>query len=112
MGRKRVSGARCRTSATAAAAWARVSTVSMLIAVGHLLPVTVSAEVEFGWDAGSFEVGVSGHRVPIPVGSTTFTRAVDPVTCDADGDSSSQPTSADESNLCRRRISLPWREFR
>ena len=45
--------------------------------VGHLLRVTVSAEVEFGWDAGGFEVGVSCHRVPIPAGSTTFTRAVD-----------------------------------
>jgi hypothetical protein len=46
--------------------------------VGHLLRVTVPAEVEFGWDAGGFEVGVSCHRVPIPAGSTTFTRAVDP----------------------------------
>jgi ADP-ribosyl-[dinitrogen reductase] hydrolase len=41
--------------------------------VGHLLRVTVPAEVEFGWDAGGFEVGVSCHRVPIPAGSTTFT---------------------------------------
>jgi hypothetical protein len=45
--------------------------------VGHLLRVTVPAEVEFGCDAGGFEVGVSAHRVPIPAGSTTFTRAVD-----------------------------------
>jgi hypothetical protein len=45
--------------------------------VGHLLRVPVPAEVEFGWDAGGFEVGVSCHRVPIPAGSTTFTRAVD-----------------------------------
>ena len=45
--------------------------------VGHLPRVTVPAEVEFGWDAGSFEFGVSAHRVPIPAGSTTFTRAVD-----------------------------------
>ena len=45
--------------------------------VGHLLAVTVPTEVEFGWDAGGFEVGVSCHRVPIPAGSTTFTRAVD-----------------------------------
>jgi hypothetical protein len=34
--------------------------------VGHLLRVTVPADVEFGWDAGGFEVGVSCHRVPIP----------------------------------------------
>jgi hypothetical protein len=34
--------------------------------VGHLPRVTVPAEVEFGWDAGGFEVGVSCHRVPIP----------------------------------------------
>jgi len=45
--------------------------------VGHLLRVRVPAEVEFGWDAGGFEVGVSCHRVPIPAGSTTFTRPVD-----------------------------------
>jgi hypothetical protein len=45
--------------------------------VGHLLAVTVSAEGEFGWDAGGFEVGVSCRRVPIPAGWTTFTRAVD-----------------------------------
>jgi hypothetical protein len=34
--------------------------------VGHLLRVTVPAQVEFGWDAGGFAVGVSCHRVPIP----------------------------------------------
>jgi len=46
--------------------------------VGHLLlRVTVPAEVEFGWDAGGFEVGVSCDRVPIRAGATTFTRAVD-----------------------------------
>jgi hypothetical protein len=45
--------------------------------VGHLQRVTVPAEVEFGWDAGGFEVGVSCHRGPDPAGSTTFTRAVD-----------------------------------
>jgi sarcosine oxidase len=28
--------------------------------------VTIPAEVEFGWDAGGFEFGVSCHRVPIP----------------------------------------------
>jgi hypothetical protein len=28
--------------------------------------MTVPFEVEFGWDAGGFEVGVSCHRVPIP----------------------------------------------
>ncbi len=44
--------------------------------VGHLLRVTVPAEVEFGWDAGGFEVGVSSQRVPIPADSTIFTRAV------------------------------------
>jgi uncharacterized spore protein YtfJ len=33
--------------------------------------VTVPAEVEFGWDAGGFEVGVSCHRVPIPAGAAT-----------------------------------------
>src|SRR6478736_7594785 len=31
--------------------------------VGHLLRVTVPAEVEFGWDAGGFEVSVSAHRI-------------------------------------------------
>ena len=40
--------------------------------VGHLLRVTVPAEVEFGWDAGGFEVGVSFHRVPIPAGHDHF----------------------------------------
>ena len=45
--------------------------------VGHLLAVTVPFEVEFGWDAGGFEVGVSCDRVPIRAGATTFTRAVD-----------------------------------
>ena len=76
IGRKRVSGARCRTSATAAAACA--STVSMLMESVTFLRVTVPAEVEFGWDAVGFEVGVSCHRVPIPAaGSTTFTQAVD-----------------------------------
>ena len=45
--------------------------------VGHLLRVTVPFEVEFGWDAGGFEVGVSCDRVPIRAGATTFTRAVD-----------------------------------
>jgi hypothetical protein len=49
--------------------------------VGHLLRVTVPAEVEFDWDAGGFDVGVSRRRVAIPAGSTTFTRAVE--TCDA-----------------------------
>ena len=39
--------------------------------------MTVPAEVEFGWDAGGFEVCMSAHRVPIPAGWTTFTRAVD-----------------------------------
>jgi len=45
--------------------------------VGHLLRVTVPFEVEFGWDAGGFEVGVSCRRVLISAGWTTFTRAVD-----------------------------------
>ena len=34
--------------------------------VGHLLRMTVIAEVEFGRDAGGFEVSVSSHRVLIP----------------------------------------------
>lgn len=77
IGRKRVSGARCRTNATAAAAWPRVTTASMLMESVTSLRVRVPAEVEFGWDAGGFEVGVSRHRALIPAGSTTFTRAVD-----------------------------------
>ena len=40
--------------------------------VGHLLRVTVPAEVEFGWDAGGFEVGVSCHRARSRPGSTAF----------------------------------------
>src|SRR6476659_6609949 len=41
--------------------------------VGHLLlRVTVPFEVEFGWDAGGFEVGVSCHRVPILAGLDHF----------------------------------------
>ena len=34
--------------------------------VGHLLRMTVIAEVEFGRDAGGFEVSVSSHRDLIP----------------------------------------------
>jgi len=54
--------------------------------VGHLLRVTVPAEVEFGWHAGGFEVGVSCHT-----GSRS--RPAGPLspgqwTCNAHGDSS------------------------
>ena len=70
-------GGRWFGNAPAAAARARMSTVSMPMESVNLPRVTVPAEVEFGWDAVGFEVGVSCHRVPIPAGSTTFTPAVD-----------------------------------
>jgi Homeodomain-like domain len=60
-------GARCPTSATAAAARARVSTVSMLM------------ESVTSWDAGGFEVGVSCHGVPIPAGLDPFHPGSGPV---------------------------------
>ena len=40
--------------------------------VGHLLRVTVPAEVEFDWDAGGLEVGVSCHRARTWCGHGVF----------------------------------------
>ena len=100
IGEKAGFGAAVPNQRTAAAALARASTISMLMESAPPR-VTVPAEVEFDWDAGVFDRRRDRAAGPDP-GSTTFSRAVDFVTCDAHGDSSGQPASAHESDLFRR----------
>jgi hypothetical protein len=80
----------------------------------HLLRVTVPAEVESGWDAGGFEVGVSCHSPAASVGhadagracSTRGCRAARPRPSRAHNNSNEMSARADADRRCFRNILL------